>query len=114
MGPFVSSHGMKYIIVAVDYVEKWVEAIALPNNEGKSVTVFLKENIFSRFGTPKAFITDCFSHFYNKFFEGTLEKYGICHNMATSNHPQIRGIVEMSNNEIKQILAKMVNANIID
>ena len=47
MGPFVSSHGMKYILVAVDYVSKWVEAIALSNNERKSVTVFLKKNIFS-------------------------------------------------------------------
>ena len=53
MGPFVSSHGMKYILVAVDYVSKWVESIALANNEGKSVTAFLKKNIFSRFGTPK-------------------------------------------------------------
>ena len=45
MVPFVSSHGMKYILVAVDYVSKWVEAIALANNEGKSVTAFLKKNI---------------------------------------------------------------------
>ena len=51
MGPFVSSHGLKYILVAVDYVSKWVEAIALANNEGKSVTAFLKKNIFSHFGT---------------------------------------------------------------
>ena len=51
MVPFVSSHGMKYILVVVDYVSKWVEAIALANNEGKSVTAFLKKNIFSRFGT---------------------------------------------------------------
>ena len=40
MGPFVSSHGMKYILVAVDYVSEWVEAITLANDEGKSVTVF--------------------------------------------------------------------------
>ena len=58
MGPFVSSHGMKYILVAVDYVSKWVEVIALANNEGKSVTTFLKKNIFSRFGTPRAIISD--------------------------------------------------------
>ena len=51
MGPFVSSHGKKYILVAVDYVSKWVEDISLANNEGKSVTAFLKKNIFSRFGT---------------------------------------------------------------
>ena len=56
MGPFVSSHGMKYILVAVDYVSKWVEAISLANNEGKSVTAFLKKNIFSRFGTPRALL----------------------------------------------------------
>ena len=42
MIPFVSSHGMRYILVAVDYVSKWVEAIALGNNGGKSVTAFLK------------------------------------------------------------------------
>ena len=42
MGPFMSSHGMKYILVAVDYVSKWVEAIALANNEVKSVIAFLK------------------------------------------------------------------------
>mgnify|MGYP002331801880 CR=1 FL=1 len=42
IGPFVSSFGNKYILVAVDYVSKWVEAIALPNNEGKSVVQILK------------------------------------------------------------------------
>ena len=42
MGPFVSSHGMKYILVVVDYVSKWVEVIILANNEGKSVITFLK------------------------------------------------------------------------
>ena len=58
MGPFLSSHGMKYILVAVHYVSKWVEAIALANNKGKSVTAFLKKDIFSRFGTPRAIISD--------------------------------------------------------
>ena len=58
MGPFVSSNSMKYILVAVEYVSTWVKAIALANNEGKSVTAFLKKNIFARFGTPRAFISD--------------------------------------------------------
>ena len=47
MGPFVSSRRIKYILVAVDYVSKWVEAIALVNNEGKSVTALLKKYILS-------------------------------------------------------------------
>ena len=91
MGPFVSSHGMKYIFMAVDYVSKWVEAIALANNVGKSVTAFLKKNIFSRFGTPRAVISDVGSHFCKKMFKGLLEIYGVRHNVATPYHPQTSG-----------------------
>ncbi|XP_070043006.1 uncharacterized protein [Nicotiana tomentosiformis] len=53
MGPFVSSSGNTYILVAVDYVSKWVEVVALPNNEAKSVVAFLKKNIFTRFDWSK-------------------------------------------------------------
>ena len=95
---------MKYIQVAVDYVSKWVEAIALANNEGKSVTAFLKMNIFSRFGTPRAIISDGGSHFCNRLLKGLLEKYGVRHNVATPYHPQTSGQVEVLNREIKQIL----------
>ena len=58
MNPFVSSHKMKCILVVVDYMLKWVEAIALSNNKGKSVTAFLKKNILSRLGTPRDIISD--------------------------------------------------------
>ena len=77
MNYFVSSHGMNYILVVVDYVSKWVEAIALANNEGKSVTAFLKKNIFSRFGTLRAIVSDGGSHLCNRLFKGLLEKYGV-------------------------------------
>ena len=110
MSPFVSSHGMKYILVSVYYVSKWVKAIALANNEGKSVTAFMKKNIFSRFGTPRAIISDGGSHFCNKLFKGLLEKYGVRHNVATPYHPQtIVGKLSVKQG-IKQILAKTVNA----
>ncbi|XP_070029879.1 uncharacterized protein [Nicotiana sylvestris] len=58
MGPFVNSCGNTYILVAVDYVSKWVEVVVLPNNEARSVGAFLKKNIFTRFGTPRAIISD--------------------------------------------------------
>ena len=54
---------MKYVLVAVDYMSKWVEAIAQLNNERKSVTVFLKKNMFSRFDTPREIISDGGLHF---------------------------------------------------
>ena len=114
IGLFLSSHGMNYILVAVDYEFRWVEAIALMNNEGKSVTAFLKKNIFSRFGIPRAIISDGGSHFCNNLFKGLLEKYGVRHNVATPYYPQTSGQVEVSNRKIKQILSKMVNASRTD
>ena len=54
MGPFLISHGYTYILLAVDYVSRWVEAIASRTNDGAVVLKFLKENIFARFGVPKA------------------------------------------------------------
>ncbi|XP_070022309.1 uncharacterized protein [Nicotiana sylvestris] len=58
MGLFVSSCGNTYILVAVDYVSKWVEVVALPNNEARSVVAFLNKSIFTRFGTPRAIKSD--------------------------------------------------------
>ena len=53
MVPLVSYDGMKYIIVAIEYVPNLVESIVLANNKVKSVTTFLKKIIFSRFSTPR-------------------------------------------------------------
>jgi len=83
--------------------------MALANNEGKSVTVFLKKNIFSRFGTPGDIISDGGSHFCTKIFKGLLEKYGVRHNVATLYHPQTSGQIEVCNREIKKILSKTIN-----
>ena len=63
MGPFPPSQGMLYILVAVDYVSKWVEAIALANNTAASVIKFVKKFIFTRFGVPRAIVTDNGVHF---------------------------------------------------
>ena len=58
MGPFSKSYGNEYILVTVDYMSKWVEAVALPTNDARVVIKFLKKYIFTRFGTPRALISD--------------------------------------------------------
>ena len=111
MGPFPTSFGYAYILVGVDYVSKWVEAVPCRATDHKAVLKFLKENIFSRFGVPKAIISDGGSHFCNKPFENLLSKYGVKHKVATLYHPQTSGQVELANREIKTILMKVVNSN---
>jgi len=69
MGPFPNSFGNQYILVAVDYISKWVEVVPTKTNDNKVVVKFLKENIFSRFGTPRAIISDNGSHSVIKFFK---------------------------------------------
>ncbi|XP_075109293.1 uncharacterized protein LOC142181066 [Nicotiana tabacum] len=110
MGPFVSSYGNKYILVAVDYVSKWVEAVALPTNDAKVVVGFLKKNIFTRFGTPRTIISNGGTHFCNRAFEKLLMKYDVRHKVTTPYHPQTSGQVEVSNREIKSVLTKTGNA----
>jgi hypothetical protein len=88
MGPFPLSFGFLYILVAVDYVPKWIEAISSRNNDHKTMIKFLKENILSRFGIPRAIISDGGTHFCNKPFESLMKKYEITHKVATPYHPK--------------------------
>ncbi|KAK0604452.1 hypothetical protein LWI29_015827 [Acer saccharum] len=96
MGPFPPSCGYSYILVAVDYVSKWVEAKATRNNDGQTVVKFVRETIFARFGTPRAIISDGGMHFCNRSFAALLKKYGVRHKVATPYHPQTSGQVEDS------------------
>ncbi|GJY36454.1 reverse transcriptase domain-containing protein [Tanacetum coccineum] len=86
MGPFSSSRGNKYILIAVDYLSKWVEAKALPTNDARVVVKFLK-SLFSRFGTPRAIISDRDTHFCNDQFTKVMLKYGVTHRLSTAYNP---------------------------
>ena len=111
MGPFPPSCGYLYILLFVDYVSKWVEAIPTRTNYHKVVLKFIKEHIFSRFGVPRAIISDGGIHFCNQSFEKLLKKYGVTLKVSTAYHPQTNGLDELANREIKHILEKTVAPN---
>ncbi|GKA26826.1 putative nucleotidyltransferase, ribonuclease H [Tanacetum coccineum] len=110
MGPFPSSNGNKYVLVAIDYVSKWVEAQAFPTNDARNVVNFLKR-LFARFGIPKALISDRGTHFCNHQMEKAMKRYGVVHRFSTAYHPQTNGQVENTNQAIKHILEKTIGNN---
>ena len=110
IGPLPSSF-KEYILLAVDYVSKWVEAIATPTNDAKTIIKFLKKNIFSRFGVPRVLISDGGSHFCNAQLKKVLEHYNVRHKVASPYHPQSNGQAEVSNREIKRILEKTTSSS---
>ncbi|GKB09410.1 reverse transcriptase domain-containing protein [Tanacetum coccineum] len=100
----ISKSGMSRLL------SKWVEAKALPTNDARVVCKFLK-SLFSRFGAPRAIISDRGTHFCNDQFAKVMLKYGVTHRLSTAYHPQTSGQVEVSNRGLKRILERTVGEN---
>jgi len=107
LGLFLSSFGNEYILVAIDYVSKWVEVVTTPHNDAKTVVKFIKKNIFSRFGVPRILISDGGTHFCNNQLQKVLKQYNVTHKVASPYHPQTNGQAEVSIRKLKKILEKI-------
>ena len=83
MGPFPPSHKYTHILVVVDYVNKWVEAIPTESADDKTSLKMLKDVIFPRFGVPRYLMTDGGSHFTHGDFRKALAKYDVNHRIAS-------------------------------
>nr|GEV34846.1 reverse transcriptase domain-containing protein [Tanacetum cinerariifolium] len=110
MGPFPSSRGNKYILMAVDYLSKWVEAKALLTNDARVVVKFLK-SLFARFRTPRTIISYRGTYYCNDQFAKVMLMYGVTHRLSTVYHLQTSGHVEVSNCGLKRILKRTVGKN---
>ena len=82
MGPFLPSDGKEYILVVVDYVSKWVEAIPTKTNNHREVLRFVTRYIFARYGCPRAIVSNGGSNFNNAHFLALLKKYRVHHRVT--------------------------------
>jgi hypothetical protein len=74
----------KVILIAVDYVIKWVEAIPTKSADGDTSLKMLKDVIFPRFGVPRYLMTDGGSHFIHGGFRQTLARYDVNHRISSA------------------------------
>ncbi|WJZ92707.1 hypothetical protein VitviT2T_011689 [Vitis vinifera] len=105
-----SSNGHEFILVAIDYFTKWVEAASYAKLTSTRVASFIRSHIICRYGVPHELISDRGAHFRAEV-ETLLQKYGIQHHRSSAYRPQTNGAVEATNKNIKRILRKMVNTS---
>ena len=103
-----SAGGHVYIIVAVYYFTKWVEAIPTYPEDRKTTTLFLFNHIIARLEILRAIMTDHGSHFQNKMMAELSAKLGFHHDNSTPYYPQANGQVEAINKLLKIMLQRMV------
>jgi hypothetical protein len=109
MGPFPNSEGYEYILVAINYVCKWIEALPCQVADVMHSKKMFHEVIFLRYGVLRIVISDGGSHFIDRTFRKALLKVGVTHQIATPYHPQTSGQAKTSNKQIKNILQVIVN-----
>ena len=105
-----SSSGHEYILVAIDYFTKWVEATSYAGLTAARVAKFIRSHIIYRYGVPHELISDRGAHFRGEV-DTLVQEYGIQHHRSSAYRPQTNGAVEATNKNINRILRKMVETS---
>ena len=104
----------EYIIVATDYLTKWVEAKATVKNDARTTAKFLYENVFTRYGLPIEIVSDQGVHFLNEVIEFLLAEFMVLHKRSAPYHPQANGQAESTNKTLCTTLTKVVSESRTD
>lgn len=109
-----SSRGNKYIIALTDILSKFVITKAVRDNTAQTVVRFLKEDVISKFGTPRCVLTDNGTHFTSAVTNELFKKIGTTHLYSTPYHPQTNGQIERYNSTMDAKIATLSNARKTD
>ena len=113
MGPLEppTPHGNRYILVIVDYLTKWAEAYAMPNQTSETVAKILVNEFICRFGIPSQIHSDQGTQFEAALFKQMCHLLGMRKTRTTAFHPQSDGQTERQNRTVIDILAKLAREN---
>ena len=103
-----ASNGHRFILVAIDYFTKWVEAALYASVTRSMVIRFIKKDIICQYGLPRKIITDNATNLNNKIMKEMCENFKIQHHNSTHYRPKMNGAVEATNKNIKKIVQKMI------
>ncbi|KAL0540988.1 hypothetical protein IC582_021015 [Cucumis melo] len=101
-----ASNGHRFILVAIDYFTKWVEAASYKSVTKKTVVKFIRKDTICRYGLPEHIITDNGKNLNNKLMEKLCNQFKVKHSNSTPYRPKMNGVVEVANKNIKKILEK--------
>ena len=96
----------EYIIVATNYLTKWVEAKATVKNDARTTAKFLYEYVFTCYGLPIDIVSDQGVHFINEVIKFVLKEFMVIHRWSAPYHPQANGQAE-STNKITRFCAQL-------
>ncbi|XP_060183164.1 uncharacterized protein LOC132613132 [Lycium barbarum] len=106
-----ASNGHRFILVPIDYFTKWVEAMSHKAVTKNVVADFVRNHIICRFGVPESIITDNGVNLNSHLKKDICEQFKVTHQNSTAYQPQMNGVVEAANKNIKRILRKMTNSH---
>ena len=101
-----STKGNQYAVVFMDYLTKWPEVFAVPDQTAATIARLLVEEIVSRHGVPTEIFSDRGKAFLSSLMKETVKILGIHQTNTTAYHPQTDGLVERFNRTLITMLAK--------
>ena len=110
IGPIIpkANNGHRFILVAIDYFTKWVEARSFAHVTQKVVKKFIEKDLICWYGPPERIITDNAQNFNKKLITELCAKWKIKHSNSSPYRPKMNGAVEAANKNVKKIIQKMV------